>query len=58
MGLVQHAEQPKQQDDGDGDADQPEQDTTHRHRSIGIVMFPGTSWGRDGCPAGFRSAAD
>jgi hypothetical protein len=28
--LVQHAEKPKQNDDGDRDADQPEQNATHR----------------------------
>ena len=28
--LVQHAEQPKQNDDGDRDADQPEENAAHR----------------------------
>jgi hypothetical protein len=31
---VQHAEQPKQDDDGDRNADQPEQNAAHRERSF------------------------
>ena len=32
--LVQHAEQPKQNDDGDRDADQPEENAAHGERSF------------------------